>query len=296
MSTQYEQTEGNTPDLKPMRVIAITSGKGGVGKSNMVLNLGVTYAQMGRKVLIIDGDLGLGNQDVLLDETPQYTLQHVLAGEQPIENVLLRSKFGVSVLPATSGVAEMAALSEEDRMRLLYAVEGVGDMFDTVLVDTAAGIGSNAMFFASAAQELAVVVTPEPTSLADAYAMIKLLSLRCGIKRMGVIVNQAANQVEATEIFRRLSTITSRFLPTMLELVGVVPLDGKLREAVRMQRPVVTLHPQAKASRAIQELATRLLVRPTSYTGTTGRVQLFWQRLLQGEMQPSPPDAQAGVP
>ena len=209
--------------------------------------------------------------------------------------MLLRSKFGVSVLPATSGVAEMAALSEEDRMRLLYAVEGVGDMFDTVLVDTAAGIGSNAMFFASAAQELAVVVTPEPTSLADAYAMIKLLALRCGIKRMGVIVNQAANQVEATEIFRRLSTITSR-LPTMLELVGVVPLDGKLREAVRMQRPVVTLHPQTKASRAIQEIATRLLVRPTSYTGTTGRVQLFWQRLLQGEMQPSPPDAQAGVP
>ena len=290
------QHHGESSQLKPMRVIAVTSGKGGVGKSNMVLNLGISYAQAGRKVLIIDGDLGLGNQDVLLDETPQYTLQHVLAGEQPIENVLLRSKFGVTVLPATSGVAEMASLSEEDRMRLLYAVEGVGDIFDTVLVDTAAGIGSNALFFASAAQELAVVVTPEPTSLADAYAMIKLLALRCGIKRLGVIVNQAASQTEASEIFRRLSTITSRFLPIMIELVGVVPLDSKLREAVRLQRPVVTLYPQAKSSRAIQELSTRLLMRPTSNQGTTGRVQLFWQRLLQSSFETENPEAQVGVP
>ncbi len=264
-----------------MRVIAVTSGKGGVGKSNMVLNLGVTYAQAGRKVLLIDGDLGLGNVDVLLDETPQYTLQHVLAGEQPIENVLLRSKFGVSVLPATSGVAEMESLSEEHRRQLLSAVEGVGDIFDTVLVDTAAGIGTNALFFASAAQELAVVVTPEPTSLSDAYAMIKLLSLKCGIKRIGIIVNQAASQTEAAEIFRRLSTLTSRFLPSIVELLGVVPLDPRIREAVRAQRPVVSLYPQAKSSRAIQDLAHRLLMRPTSHMGTTGRVQLFWQRLLQ---------------
>ena len=293
-NSQNEMSEVH--ELKPMRVIAVTSGKGGVGKSNMVLNLGISYAQAGRRVLIIDGDLGLGNQDVLLDETPQYTLQHVLAGEQPIENVLLKSKFGVTVLPATSGVAEMASLSEEDRMRLLYAVEGVGDIFDTVLVDTAAGIGTNALFFASAAQELAVVVTPEPTSLADAYAMIKLLSLRCGIKRLGIIVNQAASQTEATEIFRRLSTITSRFLPTMIELVGVVPLDSKLREAVRLQRPVTTLYPQAKSSRAIQEIANRLLMRPTSYQGTTGRVQLFWQRLLQSSFDSGNSEVQAGVP
>jgi len=290
------QHNGEASQLKPMRVIAVTSGKGGVGKSNMVLNLGISYAQAGRKVLIIDGDLGLGNQDVLLDETPQYTLQHVLAGEQPIENVLLRSKFGVTVLPATSGVAEMASLSEEDRMHLLHAVEGIGDLFDTVLVDTAAGIGSNALFFASAAQELAVVVTPEPTSLADAYAMIKLLALRCGIKRLGVIVNQAASQTEASEIFRRLSTITSRFLPIMIELVGVVPLDSKLREAVRLQRPVITLYPQAKSSRAIQELSTRLLMRPTSNQGTTGRVQLFWQRLLQSSYETENPDVQVGAP
>jgi flagellar biosynthesis protein FlhG len=290
------QHNGEASRLKPMRVIAVTSGKGGVGKSNIVLNLGISYAQAGRKVLIIDGDLGLGNQDVLLDETPQYTLQHVLAGEQPIENVLLRSKFGVTVLPATSGVAEMASLSEEDRMHLLHAVEGIGDLFDTVLVDTAAGIGSNALFFASAAQELAVVVTPEPTSLADAYAMIKLLALRCGIKRLGVIVNQAASQTEASEIFRRLSTITSRFLPIMIELVGVVPLDSKLREAVRLQRPVVTLYPQAKSSRAIQELSTRLLMRPTSNQGTTGRVQLFWQRLLQSSYETENPDVQVGAP
>ena len=190
----------------------------------------------------------------------------------------------------------MASLSEEHRMALLYALDGIGDVYDTVLVDTAAGIGSNALFFASAAQELAVVVTPEPTSLADAYAMIKLLSLRCGIKRLGIIVNQAVNQTEATEIFRRLSTLTSRFLPTIIELVGVVPLDSKLREAVRLQRPVVSLFPQAKSSRAIRELATNLLMRPTSNLGTTGRVQLFWQRLLQTSNDSGNPEAQVGVP
>ena len=126
--------------------------------------------------------------------------------------------------------------------------------------------------------------------------MIKLLALRCGIKRLGVIVNQAASQTEASEIFRRLSTITSRFLPIMIELVGVVPLDSKLREAVRLQRPVVTLYPQAKSSRAIQELSTRLLMRPTSNQGTTGRVQLFWQRLLQSSFETENPEAQVGVP
>lgn len=274
-----------TPDAssRSFRVFAITSGKGGVGKSSILLNLGISFSNQGRKVLLIDGDLGLGNVDVLLDETSQFTLQHVIAGEQPIDKVLLRSRYGPAVLPATSGVAEVVSLSETERMRLVESMDDLGDEFDTILVDTPAGIGSNALFFASAAQEVVVVVTPEPTSLADAYAMIKLLSLRCGVKRIGVITNQVASDTEAREVFRKLSTITNRFLPAMVELVGVVPADPHVREAVKLQQPVVSLYPQAKSSLAIKRLAEELLMRPTRQTGASGRLQLFWRQLMQVE-------------
>ena len=265
---------------RSLRVIAITSGKGGVGKSSIIINLGIAFAQSGRKVLLIDGDLGLGNVDILMQETPQFTLQHVLEGQKTMDDVLLHSRYGVTVLPATSGVAEMAALSEEQRMRLVDAMDDIESEFDTVLVDTAAGIGSNALFFASAAQELVVVVTPEPTSLADAYAMIKLLALRCGVQRIGVVVNQVANNEEAHGIFHRLSTLAARFLPVMIELVGVVPFDSHVRSAVREQRPFMIEAPQAKASLAVNRLANSLLMRPSRPGATTGRVQLFWRRLL----------------
>jgi len=270
---------------RSLRVIAVTSGKGDVGKSSIIINLGIAFAQSGRKVLLIDGDLGLGNVDILMHETPQFTLHHVLEGKKTMDDVLLHSRYGVTVLPATSGVAEMASLSEEQRMRLVNAMDDLEADFDTVLVDTAAGIGSNALFFASAAQEVLVVVTPEPTSLADAYAMIKLLSLRCGVKRVGIVVNQTANSEEAHGIFQRLSTLATRFLPVMLELVGTVPLDSVVRSAVREQRPFTIEAPQAKASMAVQRLANSLLMRPSRPGATTGRVQLFWRRLLDVSME-----------
>ena len=168
-------------------------------------------------------------------------------------------------------------------MKLVQSMEDIGDEFDTVLVDTPAGIGSNALFFASAAQDVVVVVTPEPTSLADAYAMIKLLSLRCGVKRIGIVTNQVTNEAEAHEVFRKLSTITQRFLPAMVELTGIVPADPHVREAVKLQQPVVSLYPQAKSSLAIQRLAENLLMRPTRQMGASGRLGFFWRKLMNIE-------------
>jgi len=158
-----------------MQVLGVTSGKGGVGKTNLSVNLAISLAQQGRRVLVIDADLGLANVDILLDETPLKTLEHIILGEETLEEVLVESKHGITLLPGASGVAGLTNLDQTQRMRLLQAVDGLESRFDTVIVDTPAGIGNNAAFFASAAQDVLVVATPEPTSMTDAYAMIKVL-------------------------------------------------------------------------------------------------------------------------
>lgn len=284
MPTQDDrETDAASPTRRTLRVIAVTSGKGGVGKTNLSVNLGVTFARQGRQVLIVDGDLGLANVDILLDETPTRTLADVLAGRCEVRDVLVRSeRYGVTVLPGTSGVAEVADLTEDDRMRLLRGVSELDErQFDTVLVDTGAGIGSNSLFFAAAAAEVLVVTTPEPTALADAYAVIKVLSKRHRVERVGLVLNHTRDQEEARDVYFRLSELTARFLPVVLEFVGFVPLDPHVPEAVKAQRPVVDLYPAARASRAIVEIADNVLMRPAP-SGASGRLQLFWERLVQG--------------
>ncbi len=278
----HDATESATEPRRALRVIAITSGKGGVGKTNLTVNLGVTFARQGRQVLIVDGDLGLANVDILLDEPARQTLADALAGRCSIADTLVRSeRYGVTVLPGTSGVAEVADLSEDQRLSLLRAVSALDEeLFDTVLVDTGAGIGSNALFFAAAAQEVIVVTTPEPTALADAYAVIKVLSKRHRVERVGLVLNHTRDQAEARDVYLRLSELTSRFLPVVLEFVGFVPLDPHVPEAVKAQRPVVDLYPASKASRAIAAIADAVLMRPAP-PGASGRLQLFWEQLVR---------------
>jgi len=276
-------SESAAQSRRPLRVIAITSGKGGVGKTNLTVNLGLHFASQGRKVLIIDGDVGLANVDILLDETPSHTLHDVLSGERRVEDVLVHSSLGVSVLPGTSGISQLARLSQEERRRLLDAM-GELDDYDTVLIDTPAGIGSNAQFFAGAAQEIFVIATPEPTALADAYAMIKVLSRRQGIDRIGLLLNQTRED-EAFGIFERLSTLTARFLSVVLELVGSVPPDPHVPESVKMQQPVLLSYPTAPASQAIRVLADDILMR-TPPSNPSGRLQFFWRRLLDESASP----------
>jgi flagellar biosynthesis protein FlhG len=265
--------------LRALRVIAVTSGKGGVGKTSLTVNLALTFARQGRRVLILDGDTGLANVDILMDAQPRATLRHLLAGEADIEEVLLASEHGVTILPGGSGVAELSELSELVQRELLETLDGLGDRFDTVLVDTAAGIGSNARFFAGAAQEVLVVATPEPTSLADAYAMIKVLSRHCGVTRVGVVLNQVVGRDEARDVFERLDALCARFLPVALDFVGSIPRDAHVREAVMAQLPLVVAYPASPASQAIARLADDILSRPAP-SGPDGRLQLFWTRLL----------------
>jgi flagellar biosynthesis protein FlhG len=269
----------------PLRVIAVTSGKGGVGKTHVSANLAVLAAKAGRKVLLIDADLGLANADIVLGICPTRHLGHLLDGSAAASEVLTEGPHGVRVLGASSGVQELTQLSDEQKLRLVSAFDEAAEQFDLVFLDCGAGIGDNVLFFAGAAQEALLVVSPEPTSLSDAYATVKVLSQQAGVRSFAVIANQAAD-FQGRDVFRRLTQVTERFLPARLTYLGHVPRDENLQRAVQVQQPVVDLYPRSPASRALQVLADALLATPAP-AALQGGVKLFWQQLLKERDQPA---------
>ncbi|MGC3998702.1 MAG: MinD/ParA family protein [Anaeromyxobacter sp.] len=208
----------------PMRVVAVTSGKGGVGKTHISANLAVLAAKAGRRVLLIDADLGLANADIVLGICPTRHLGHLLDGSASAEEVLTEGPRGIRVLGASSGIQSLTALTDEQKLTLVSAFEPLDDRFDLVIVDCGAGIGDNVLFFAGAAQEALLVVSPEPTSLSDAYATVKVLSQDAGVSHFSVVANQAAD-FQGRDVFRRLTQVTDRFLDARLKYLGNVPRD-----------------------------------------------------------------------
>lgn len=269
----------------PLRVIAVTSGKGGVGKTHVSANLAVLAAKAGRRVLLIDADLGLANADIVLGICPTRHLGHLLDGSATPGEVLTEGPHGVRVLGASSGVQELTQLTDEQKIRLVSAFDDAAEQFDLVLLDCGAGIGDNVLFFAGAAQEALLVVSPEPTSLSDAYATVKVLSQQAGVRSFAVVANQAAD-FQGRDVFRRLTQVTERFLPAKLTYLGHVPRDENLQRAVQVQQPVVDLYPRSPASRALQVLADTLLATPAP-AALQGGVKLFWQQLLKERAQPA---------
>jgi flagellar biosynthesis protein FlhG len=263
----------------PLRVIAVTSGKGGVGKTHVSANLAVLAAKAGRRVLLIDADLGLANADIVLGICPTRHLGHLLDGSASPADVLTEGPHGVRVLGASSGVQELTQLKDEQKLRLITAFEEAAEQFDLVFLDCGAGIGDNVLFFAGAAQEALLVVSPEPTSLSDAYATVKVLSQQAGVRSFAVVANQAAD-FQGRDVFRRLTQVTERFLPAKLTYLGHVPRDENLQRAVQVQQPVVDLYPRSPASRALQTLCDALLATPAP-AALQGGVKLFWQQLLR---------------
>lgn len=262
--------------LSPPRVICVSSGKGGVGKTNIVTNLGHSLAQAGKKVLILDADLNLANVDILLGLTPRYNLHHVFMGEKTLQEVLIQGPAGLLILPASSGIMELADLSEHQRLYFLAEMEALGAAIDIMLIDTAAGINNNVIYFNLAAQERIVVLTPEPTSLTDAYALIKVLSGRHNVKKFRILVNLARSEKEALAVFRKISMVADRFLDSLsLDYLGHVPYDGKLPQAVRRQRLVSDIFPESQASRAFAKLSVRLR-REEPEVRADGNIKFFW--------------------
>ncbi len=261
------------------RVIAITSGKGGVGKTNVAVNLAVAYADKGRRVLVVDADLGLANIDVLVDQRPRHSLADVMDGSMSMSDVLMPTRFGITVLPGASGVQAVADASPAERQRLVQGIESLGGQFDTIIVDTAAGISSHTLFFAAAAHDIVVVTTPEPTALTDAYATIKVLSRRYGIERVHLLLNQASDDMGARELFVRLSRLAARFLPVVVDYVGRVPSDPHIPRSVQQRRPLLVAHPNSPAATALRKVSDTLLMR-TASAEASGGMQLFWSQVI----------------
>jgi flagellar biosynthesis protein FlhG len=263
------------------RVICITSGKGGVGKTNVVANLAYAMGRQGKKVLVLDADLNLANVDILLGLTPRFNLHHVLIGEKSLSEVLVEGPAGMQILPASSGIMELASLTESQKLYFMGEMESLGLRMDVLLIDTGAGINDNVVYFNLAAQERVVLLTPEPTSLTDAYALIKVLSSRHAVKRFRILVNHCEGEKEALSVFRKLSLVADRFLDSLsLDFVGHIPHDEKLPKAVRAQRLVSELHPDAPSSRMFTKLAAQILAEEPE-PSSDGNIKFFWQGLLE---------------
>ncbi|MBI3803018.1 MAG: MinD/ParA family protein [Nitrospirae bacterium] len=271
------------------RVIAVTSGKGGVGKTNVVANLAVALSRLGQRVLILDADLGLGNIDVLFGIIPPYTLEHVLLGQKSISEIMVQGPGGIRILPTSSGTEEMTRLTEEQKLIFLSELDRLEEEVDIFLIDTAAGISSNVIYFNTVAQEILVVATPEPTSITDAYAIMKILSRRYDEKRFNLLVNMVRSDQEGKEIFKKLSIVADQFLGVAIDYVGAVPFDDYLRMAICQQRTVVDRFPSARSSLRFFKLAQEILQRPLNPV-PKGTVQFLWKALLSRDSE-SPPAA-----
>ena len=282
LEASFDQARGlrGLRDANPVRVIAITGGKGGVGKTNVAVNLGVALAQRGQRTMLLDADLGLANVDVLLGLQPRRTLAQVMAGECDLKDVIVEGPGGLRVVPAASGVVGMANLPPSALGGLINAFGNLSGDLDVLLVDTAAGVSEGVMSFARAAQELLVVVCDEPASLADAYALIKLLSRQHGVSRFRVLANMVRRSRDGRELFAKLLTVCDQYLDVVLEFAGVVPFDEYLRKSVQRCRPVVDAFPRSPAAFALRQLAEQVERWPRAY-GASGRLEFFFERMLQ---------------
>ncbi|MFW5446506.1 MAG: MinD/ParA family protein [Methylophagaceae bacterium] len=272
-----------TSQPRPVKVIAIASGKGGVGKTNVTVNIGVALAAQGKEVLLLDADLGLANIDVMLGLHPQYNLLHVLDGSKSLNDIIVEGPSGLKIIPAASGIQKMAELSPAEHAGMIQAFSDMDQHIDILLIDSAAGIADSVISFTRAAQEVIIVVCDEPASITDAYALIKLLSKEYDLERFHIVANMTRNVQEGRELFNKISLVCDRFLDVNLDFMGIVPFDEDLRRAVKKQRAVVDFLPRSKSATAFTHLAKKVAHWPVQKQ-PRGHMEFFIERLIQASL------------
>jgi flagellar biosynthesis protein FlhG len=265
--------------MSAIKVIAVASGKGGVGKSNVSCNLSYQLALKHRRVLLMDADLGLANIDVLMGLRATKNLADVIAGRCELKDIVLTGPGGVNVIPAASGLKQMAEMCAAEHAAIIQGISGLGDQYDYLVVDTAAGIADSVVSFCQASQHVLIVISDEPTSMADAYGLIKVLNREANVSRFKVVCNMVGNDAQARAVFARLNEVAQRFLDVSLEYSGAIPRDEFLQKAVVRQQLVSKLYPSSESSLAFKRLANTVdSWEPV--TGPSGHIQFFFEQLV----------------
>jgi len=264
----------------PVRVISVTSGKGGVGKTNASANIAISLASQGKDVLLLDADLGLANVDVLLGIQATNNLSHVINGERTLEEIMVRGPEGIRIIPASSGVRDMVELNHAEHAGVIRAFSELSFNPDILMIDTAAGITDSVVTFTRASHEVIVVVCDEPASITDAYAMIKLLSREHGMHRFRILANMVNSTQEGIVLYKNLVKVTDRFLDVALSYIGAVPYDEYLKKAIKKQKAVVEAYPRSKSAMAFKKIAQKSSQWPAPKLASGG-IEFFVERLFK---------------
>ncbi len=277
MERSMETEENVAQETRKTRIISITSGKGGVGKTMVSVNLAISMARAGKKVLLFDGDLGLANVNVLLGIIPEFNIYEVMRGKRRIEDVIISTNYGIDIIAGANGISQLANLSDEQRTTFMESLQSVTG-YDVMIIDTGAGVGANVIGLVIPADDILVVTTPEPTAITDAYGMIKSIVANQQQKTIKLIVNRVPSAVEAKRVADRLISISSQFLKTEVESIGFIFEENLVQKSIRNQRPNVILYPGSKSSACINHLAARIL--NTDVKGDFQGIIGFFQKLL----------------
>jgi flagellar biosynthesis protein FlhG len=256
--TQRLITPADTPPKKT-RIITVTSGKGGVGKTNMSVNMAIAYARMGKKVVVMDADLGLANVNVMLNIIPRFTLFHVMRRQKTMKEIIEKTEYGISIVAGASGLAKIANLSEDERQNFIHELETLTDA-DVIIIDTSAGVNSNVIDFVAAAEDAVIITTPEPTAITDAYGLIKIIateyeSLNIGLK---LVVNRVKSAAEAKKVADRMTNIAGQFLNLKVDYLGYIYDDPVVSQGVLRQKPFLVIDPRSRASFCVEHIVDRL--------------------------------------
>lgn len=272
----------NAMRKRPVKVIAVTSGKGGVGKTNVATNLAVAMSKRHRKVMLLDADFSLANVDVLLGLQPRFNLSHVVSGETDLESTILDGPNGIRIVPASSGNFQMTDVPAVAQATIVQSFSSLSEQPDVLIVDTAAGISESVARFVQAAQQAVIVICDEPASITDAYALIKVFSRNYGVSRFQVVTNQTRDAAQGRVLFEKIRKVTDRYLDVVLRHTGNIPHDQYLRRAVQEQRAVVDAYPASVAGAAFSQIAETLDELPHA-TGPTGGIEFFFEQLLHAD-------------